>query len=92
MSLNYDANVYLSVTLASSSPFYSNPAGLASSHPLVNHVGTVGQLEDVQLFSVPKVEWNSAQEDILSFLKGEEGVRRVDVQTLKTRSKRTDEL
>jgi hypothetical protein len=39
-------------------------------------VGNVGQLPDVQLFSVPKVEWDSRQQDILSFLKGSEGVQK----------------
>jgi hypothetical protein len=92
MSLNYDANVYLSVTFSSSSPFYRNPSGLASSHPAVNHVGMVGQLEDVQLFSVPKAHWDSSQQDIMSFLKNGQGVQRVDVQSLKQRSKRSDEL
>lgn len=90
MSLD-NSNVYLAVTLARSSPFYTNPSGLSTSHSVVNHVGTVGQLPDVQLFSVPKVEWDSRQQDILSFLKGSEGVQRVDVQSPRARSKR-DEL
>jgi hypothetical protein len=83
--------VHLAVTLAKSSPFYTNPSDLSASYPTVNHVGNVGELQDVQLFSVPKVEWDSRQQDILSFLKGSEGVQRVDVQSPKTRSKR-DEL
>jgi len=90
MSLD-NSNVYLAVTLARSSPFYANPSGLSVSRFTVNHVGGVGQLPDVQLFSVPKVEWDSRQQDILSFLKGSEGVQRVDIQSAKMRSKR-DEL
>jgi len=86
-----NSNVYLAVTLARSSPFYTNPSRLSASYSVVNHVGNVGQLPDVQLFSVPKVEWDSRQQDILSFLKGSEGVQRVDVQSPKARSKR-DEL
>ena len=86
-----NSNVYLAVTFARSSPFYTNPSGLSASHSAVNHVGTVGQLPDVQLFSVPKVEWDSRKQDILSFMKGSEGVQRVDVQSPKTRAKR-DEL
>jgi len=85
------SNIYLAVTLARASPFYANPSGLSASHSAINHVGNVGQLPDVHLFSVPKVEWDSWQQDILSFLKGSEGVQRVDVQSPKTRSKR-DEL
>ena len=91
MSSLDNSNVYLAVTLVRSSPFYTNPSGLSASHSAVNHVGTVGQLPDVQLFSVPKVEWDSRKQDILSFLKGSEGVQRVDVQSPKTRTKR-DEL
>jgi hypothetical protein len=86
-----NSNIYLAVTLARTSPFNTNPSGLSAFHPAVNHVGNVGQLSDVQLFSVPKVEWDSQQQNILSFLKGSEGVQRVDVQSPKTRSKR-DEL
>lgn len=82
--------VYLAVTLARSSPFYSNPSGLSIPYSAVNHVGNVGQLPDVQLFSVPKAEWDSRQQDILSFLKGSEGVQRVDVQSPKARSKRDE--
>lgn len=89
MSLQ-NSNVYLAVSLARTSPFYTNPSGLSASHSAVNHVGNVGQLPDVQLFSVPKVVWDSQQQDILSFLKGSEGVQRVDVQSPKMRSKRDE--
>lgn len=85
-----NSNIYLAVTLGRSSPFYTNPSGLSTSYSAVNHVGNVGQLPDVQLFSVPKVEWDSRQQDILSFLKGSEGVQRVDVQSPRTRSKRDE--
>lgn len=90
MSLQ-NSNIYLAVTLARTSPFYTHPSHLSASHSAVSHVGNVGQLPDVQLFSVPKVVWDSQQQDILSFLKGGEGVQRVDVQSPKMRSKR-DEL
>jgi len=86
-----NSNIYLAVVLARSSPFYTNPSGLSASHFTVNHVGNVGQLPDVQLFSVPKVEWDSRKQDILDFLKGSEGVQRVEVQSPKMRFKR-DEL
>jgi len=89
--MSLDSNIYLAVTLARTSPFYANPSGLLVYQFAVNYVGNVGQLSDVQLFSVPKVVWDSRQQDILSFLKGSEGVQRVDVQSPKTRSKR-DEL
>lgn len=85
-----NSNIYLAVTLARSSPFYTNPSQLSAPYSAVNHVGNVGQLPDVQLFSVPRIEWDSQRQDILSFLKGSEGVQRVDVQSPKTRSKRDE--
>lgn len=85
------SHVYLAVTLGRTSPFHTNPSGLSASCPSVDYVGKVGQLSDVQLFSVPKVEWDSRKEEILGILKGGEGVQRIDVQKATMRSKR-DEL
>ena len=92
MALNYNHNVYLAVTLESSSPYFTNPAGLAI-HPSLSHAGQVGQLRDVQLVSVPKDQWAEAQADILNTLHGLTGVKRVDVQDPpKQRVKRGDDL
>ncbi|RDB19502.1 hypothetical protein Hypma_013608 [Hypsizygus marmoreus] len=91
LSLNYDMNTYLAVTLSSASPFFGAPAQLAMVHPAVAHVGQVGQLQDVQLFSVPNFEWERVSEDVLEKLSKAEGVGRVDVQKLAARAKR-DEL
>ncbi|KAF8061548.1 hypothetical protein FPV67DRAFT_1673180 [Lyophyllum atratum] len=93
LNLNYDLNTYLAVTLSSASPFFGEPAQLALVHPAVAHVGQVGQLEDVQIFSVPKFEWERVSEDVLKKLKEANGVGRVDVQKAEARTKRgTDEL
>jgi hypothetical protein len=93
LSLNYDANTYLAVTLSSSSPFFQQPATLTQVHPAVAHVGQVGQMKDVQLFSVAKFEWAKVSEVVLSKLEKSEGVRRVDVQKPAQRSRRgNDEL
>jgi hypothetical protein len=93
VSPNYDLNTYLAVTLSPSSPFLQQPAALAQVHPAVAHVGQVGQMEDVQLFSVAKFEWERASGDVLNKLENSEGVRRVDVQELAQRTKRgVDEL
>ena len=93
LSLNYDMNTYLAVTLSSSSPFLQQPATLAQVHPAVAHVGQVGQMPDVQLFSVAKFEWEKVSEDVLSKLEKSDGVGRVDVQTPAQRSRRgNDEL
>lgn len=92
-SLNHDANTYLAVTVAPSSAFASEPAGLAQ-HPAVEYVGMVGQLQDVQLLSVPKAQWGDVEADVLGWLKAREGVLNVQVQSPpRTRAKRGgDEL
>ena len=92
-ALDYNANAYLAVTLSSSSPFVSNPASLASVHRDISVVGQVGQLDDVQLVSIPKASWDSSKETILSALTQADGVVRVEPQVLKQRVKRSgDEL
>jgi len=89
-ALDHTANVYLAVSLSSSSPYLQNPSELSSAHPSVTHVGQVGQMSDVQLFSIPK---DGSQHDILELLNAQEGVTRVDVQDVKRRTKRGgDEL
>jgi len=90
--LDYDDNVYLAVTISSSSRFLENPAALAV-HPALSHIGTVGQLRDVQLLSAPRESWPRIEGDILASLNSLEGVRSVDVQDPpRTRVKRGDDL
>ncbi|GBE82830.1 hypothetical protein BKA93DRAFT_522463 [Sparassis latifolia] len=79
LALNHDENVYLTVTITSSSPFAVNPAALVV-HPSLTHLGMVGQLRDVQLLSVPRESWPRLQGEVLSALNALDGVRRVDVQ------------
>ena len=93
LNLNYDSNTYFTVTLLSNSPFFSEPAQLAMVHPAVTHVGQVGQMQDVQIFSVPKLEWDSVSKDVLEKFSKAHGVGRVDVQKVEARSRRRgDEL
>ncbi|KAJ7585164.1 hypothetical protein C8J56DRAFT_950045 [Mycena floridula] len=87
--MDHTANIYIAVTLSSTSPYFSDPGALVS--PPMKHEGQVGQLKEVQLVSVPKSEWDEKSEDILSFLKAKDGVSNVEVQVLKQRAKR-DEL
>lgn len=57
-SLDYESNTYLTVTLASSSPFFHSPPALAASHPslALKYIGQAGGLADVHLYSIPKSE------------------------------------
>ncbi|OCH86202.1 hypothetical protein OBBRIDRAFT_738453 [Obba rivulosa] len=91
-NLNYDQNVYLAVTLAPSSASFNSPSVLAV-HPSVTHLGTVGQMRDVQLLSVPRHDWDDVQAEVLSSLRSLGGVNRVDVQEPpRTRVKRGGEF
>jgi hypothetical protein len=93
LSLNYDLNTYLAVILSPSSPFFQQPAALAQVHPAVVYVAQVGQMQDVQLFSVAKFEWENVSGDVLGKFETSEGVVRVDVQEPAQRTRRgTDEL
>jgi len=89
--LDYNSNVYLAVTLPSSSTFLSQPQTLADRHHLLTHVGQVGQLDDIHMYSVPKADWQQNQDEVLSLLRAQAGVGRVDVQIPAQRTRR-DEL
>ncbi|KIK64367.1 hypothetical protein GYMLUDRAFT_39915 [Collybiopsis luxurians FD-317 M1] len=91
MAMNHNVNTYVAVTLAPNSPFLSMPSSLSSLHPSLTHVGQVGQLNDIQLVSVPKEDWGNIGEEVLRKLKGSDGVQGVSVQELKQRAKRGDD-
>ncbi len=91
-ALNHNSNAYIAVTLAPGSSYLSVPAGLTVSHPSLAYQGPVGALPDVQLYSIPKPDWEHIHEEVLSTVRSREGVVRVDiVQEARQRSKR-DEL
>jgi hypothetical protein len=93
LSLNYDLNAYVAVILSPSSPFFQQPAALAQVHPAVAYVAQVGDMEDVQLYSVAKFEWEKVAEDVLNKVGKSEGVVSVDVQKPAQRARRgNDEL
>ncbi|QRV86888.1 hypothetical protein RhiJN_28936 [Ceratobasidium sp. AG-Ba] len=101
MRLDYAAFTYLAVTLSPQSPHFTNPNALAARTAEtiqgsgVQHVGKVGELDDVQLFSVPKNVWDSGSGEsskILEAIRAQEGVKGVDVQVPRTRAKRGGEL
>ena len=91
-ALDHNTNVYVSITLSPDSPAFHNPE-LLVVHPVVVHLGRVGELHDVQLLSVPRISWTQVQGDVLSSLHGITGVKHVEVQQTPTRRvKRGDEF
>ncbi|KAF9016058.1 hypothetical protein BDZ89DRAFT_1075982 [Hymenopellis radicata] len=91
--MDHDAYTYIAVMLDGdgAGAYIDSPHTLASIHPSLSHVGQVGALDNVQLLSVAKFDWDDHGEEVLAQLKEAPGVVRVDVQELKQRSKR-DEL
>ncbi|KIY49404.1 hypothetical protein FISHEDRAFT_41468 [Fistulina hepatica ATCC 64428] len=85
-ALNHAANIYLALTLAASLP-PSSVVQHSSIPSSLTHVGQVGELADVQLFSIPKTEWH---DNFIQSLKDVDGVLRVDVQEPRQRSKRDE--
>lgn len=90
--LRFDDNVYLAVTVSPTSRFMANPEQLAA-HLSLTHLGTVGQLQDVQLLSAPRAGWPHVQGEILALLNNLDGVKHVDVQDPpRQRVRRGDDL
>ncbi|KZT58852.1 hypothetical protein CALCODRAFT_431854 [Calocera cornea HHB12733] len=99
-AMDYNANVYLAVTHAPSHPPSAPSAALpvqleGRSEPVsLEHVGQVGQLKDVQLYAMPKREWDGlgdgGRKEVLGKLKGMEGVKAVEEQVLRQRVKRDE--
>ncbi|KAN0139020.1 hypothetical protein V8E53_003408 [Lactarius tabidus] len=83
LSLNYTTHVYLSILLSSS--LLADPSAV---HPELKHVGQVGQLADVHLFSVPKATWDHSSAAIIGALRQIDGVLKVDIQEPRMRAKR----
>jgi hypothetical protein len=78
---NHQLTTYLTVTLEPHSPYSTQPSLLSYAHPSLTFIGQVGELEDVQLFSVPKANWEQegVKDDIFAKLLGNQSVKRVDV-------------
>ncbi|KAJ3570001.1 hypothetical protein NP233_g4691 [Leucocoprinus birnbaumii] len=91
-ALDFTSNVYLSITLSSSSSLFSSPSSLASTSSSLTYQGPVGSLPDVQLYSIPKPNWGNIQEEVLSDIRGREGVVRVDIVQPPRQRKKRDEL
>ncbi|KDQ18602.1 hypothetical protein BOTBODRAFT_28980 [Botryobasidium botryosum FD-172 SS1] len=91
-AMDYTANTYLAVSLAPHSGYIQNPGSLTSRPSLaslpIHHIGKVGALDDVHLFSVPKTVWEEVQDQVMSSLKSVDGVSDVAIQVPKQRAKR----
>lgn len=81
-------NVEIAIYLASTSQYMQQPWALNSVHRLITYKSKIGELQDVHLVSVAKIDWDSAQQEILGALQSAPGVVRVEVQQQKQRSKR----
>ena len=68
-TLEYDHNTYLAVTLSTTSRIHFQPSSLSAVHPSLAYHGQVGELQDVQLFALPKADWDQVGEDIQAVLK-----------------------
>lgn len=87
-TLDYNANIYLAVSLTPSSIYHNAPVEVPS-YPGVTQIGNVGELSDVLLLAVPKDEWQTDGTAIVEKLKEDtSNVARVDVQEPKRRVKR----
>ena len=87
--MDHDNYTYLAITLSKHSRYFDYPTSLTSIHPSIDYCGRVGEFSDVHLISVPKDVWlRDDGSALMSQLIGSDGVLHVDVQVLKTRSKR----
>ncbi|KAL1947163.1 hypothetical protein VTO73DRAFT_14124 [Trametes versicolor] len=93
LAQSHDESVLLTITLSPTSALHANPDGLAV-HPLIKRLGRVGELQDVQVLSVPRQSWPRVEGEVVDALNALPGVLRVDVQERpKLRAKRgADEL
>jgi len=94
-TLDHTANVYLAVTHKPSTTLSSAlPIQLASREVSLEHIGQVGQLKDVQLYGMPRSEWEGLGEEgrkeMIGKVKGMEGVTGVEEQVLRQRVKRDE--
>lgn len=88
--MDYNKFAYLAITLSPGSHFIQYPAELANIHPSLNYAGQVGALSDVHLLGVSAKEWENRGGLVIGTLQATPGVARVDVQSIRQRSKRDE--
>ena len=90
-NLSYDTHHYLSIILAKSSPYLASPASLAEQVPGITHVGQLGTLDDVHIYSIPLAQWGEFETaKKMEQLRDVAGVVSVSLQVPTQRKKRVD--
>jgi len=89
--LSYDTHQYLSIILARSSPHLKNPSSLAEDVPGITHVGQLGVLDDVHVYSIPLDQYGEFEiAKKMEQLRDIPGVVNVSVQVPTQRQKRDE--
>ena len=87
--LSYNTHKYLSVILAKSSLYFKNPSSLEEQVPGITHLGQLGSLDDVHIFSIPLDQWGDFETaKKVEQLRDIAGVVNVSVQAPTQRQKR----
>jgi hypothetical protein len=87
--LDYDTHKHLSIILAKSSPYFKNPASLADEVPGITHLGQLGVLDDVHIYSIPVEQWGEFETaKKMEQLRDVVGVVNVNLQVPTQRKKR----
>jgi len=87
--LSYDTHKYLSIILARSSTYLDDPPSLAAEVPGITHLGQLGVLDDVHVYSIPLDQWAEFETaKRVEQLRDIAGVVNVSVQVPTQREKR----
>ena len=87
--LSYNTHKYLSIILAKSSLYFKNPSSLEEQVPGITHLGQLGSLDDVHIFSIPLDQWGDFETaKKVEQLRDIAGVVNVSVQAPTQRQKR----
>ncbi|EPQ58630.1 hypothetical protein GLOTRDRAFT_110282 [Gloeophyllum trabeum ATCC 11539] len=93
--LDHETTTYLTVTLSPSIPPSLLPKFLninAETPVALNHLGNVGELQDVHLIGVPREQWATWGNEIVQSLQTSDGVRAVQVLAAPTTRRKRDEF
>jgi hypothetical protein len=89
--LSYNTHKYLSIILAKSSLYFKHPSSLADKVPGITHLGQLGVLDDVHIYSVPLDHWGAFETaNKVDQLRDIAGVVNVSVQAPTQRQKRDE--